>query len=98
MHTVESPTPQNPDALESMTDATFDASYELDTTPTVSFPTNALIRKLKETSTIMLVDDDPDSMRTMQKHLEAAGYQNFATGDDPRPVMQIISEERPDVI
>jgi putative two-component system response regulator len=98
MHTVESPTPQNPDALESMTDATFDASYELDTTPTVSFPTNALIRKLKETSTIMLVDDDPDSMRTMQKQLEAAGYQNFATGDDPRPAMQIISEEKPDVI
>jgi putative two-component system response regulator len=34
----------------------------------------------------------------VQKHLQMAGYQHFVTSTDPRPVMEMISKELPDVL
>jgi putative two-component system response regulator len=62
------------------------------------FQPDSLLEKLTETAKIMLVDDSPVSIRILQEHLKAAGYQHFITTTDPRPVLQIASKEMPDVL
>ena len=46
----------------------------------------------------MIVDDEPVNVKVVQKYLKLAGYQHFMTSTDPRPVMEMISKEMPDVI
>ena len=46
----------------------------------------------------MIVDDEPVNVKVVQKHLKLAGYQHFVTSTDPRPVMEMVSSEMPDVI
>jgi putative two-component system response regulator len=51
-----------------------------------------------ETAKIMIVDDEVFNIKVVQKHLSLAGYKNFITSSDPRPVMEIIAKNLPDVI
>ena len=46
----------------------------------------------------MIVDDEPVNVKVVQKHLKLAGYQHFVTSTDPRPVVEMIAQEMPDVI
>ena len=46
----------------------------------------------------MIVDDEALNIRVVQRHLELAGYRNFVTSDDPRPVVDMVVKEMPDVI
>ncbi len=46
----------------------------------------------------MIVDDEPVNVKVVQKYLKLAGYQHFVTSTDPRPVMELVSSEMPDVI
>jgi putative two-component system response regulator len=51
-----------------------------------------------ETAKIMIVDDEAFNIKVVQKHLSLAGYKNFITSSDPRPVMEMIAKNLPDVI
>ena len=53
---------------------------------------------LGHTAKVMIVDDEPVNVKVVQKYLKLAGYQNFVTSTDPRPVMKMVSSEMPDVI
>ena len=53
---------------------------------------------LIQTAKVMIVDDEPVNVKVVQKHLKLAGYQHFVTSTDPRPVMEMIAQEMPDVI
>ena len=53
---------------------------------------------LLQTAKVMIVDDEPLNIKVVQKHLKLAGYRHFVTSTDPRPVMEMISQETPDVI
>jgi putative two-component system response regulator len=53
---------------------------------------------LIQTAKVMIVDDEPVNVKVAQKHLKLAGYQHFATTTDPRPVMEMVASEMPDVI
>jgi putative two-component system response regulator len=59
-------------------------------------PRDAVISS--ETAKVMIVDDEAFNIKVVQKHLSLAGYKNFITSVDPRPVMQMIAKEMPDVI
>lgn len=49
-------------------------------------------------ATIMVVDDEPINIKVVQKHLRDAGYRNFVTSNDPREVLGLMREQRPDVV
>jgi putative two-component system response regulator len=53
---------------------------------------------LSATARVMIVDDEPVNIKVVQKHLKMAGYQHFITSTDPRPVLEMISKESPDVL
>ncbi len=57
-----------------------------------------LFGALNETAKIMIVDDEALNIRVVQRHLELAGYRHFVTSDDPRPVVEMVGKEMPDVI
>ena len=46
----------------------------------------------------MIIDDEPVNIKVVQLHLKLAGYQRFVTSTDPRPVMEMVAREMPDVI
>jgi putative two-component system response regulator len=50
------------------------------------------------TAKVMIVDDEVFNIKVVQKHLSLAGYTNFVTCTDPRPVMEIIAKEMPDIV
>ena len=50
------------------------------------------------TAKIMIVDDEPVNVKVVQKYLKLAGYQHFTTSTDPRPVVEMVAKEMPDVI
>jgi putative two-component system response regulator len=54
--------------------------------------------KLSEAAKVMIVDDEPLNIKVFQKHLKLAGYQHFVTATDPRPVMEMVLRDMPDVI
>ncbi len=59
---------------------------------------DGLFGALNEAAKIMIVDDEALNIRVVQRHLERAGYRNFVTSDDPRPVVDMVVKEMPDVI
>ncbi|MEI8372291.1 MAG: HD domain-containing phosphohydrolase [Planctomycetota bacterium] len=64
----------------------------------VPFRPNAVSGTLSQSAKIMIVDDEPVNVKVVQKYLKLAGYQHFVTSTDPRPVMDMIAREMPDVI
>ncbi|MGA2255268.1 MAG: HD domain-containing phosphohydrolase [Thermoguttaceae bacterium] len=64
----------------------------------VPFRPGAMVEVLSRTAKVMIVDDEPLNVKVVQKHLKLAGYQHFVTSTDPRPVMEMVSSELPDVI
>ncbi len=64
----------------------------------VRFRPGAMVETLSQTAKVMIVDDEPVNVKVVQKYLKLAGYQHFVTSTDPRPVMEMISQEMPDVI
>ena len=67
-------------------------------TVAVGPPRAGLAGTLGQTAKIMIVDDEPVNVKVVQKHLKLAGYQHFVTSTDPRPVMDMIVRETPDVV
>lgn len=67
------------------------------TTP-VPFRPSAVAGTLSQAAKVMIVDDEPVNVKVVQKYLKLAGYQHFVTSTDPRPVMELVSSEMPDVI
>jgi len=49
-------------------------------------------------STIMMVDDDPLMLETVQTLLEDAGYTDFVMTDDPRAAIELAEVHQPDVL
>jgi putative two-component system response regulator len=64
----------------------------------VRLRSGARVGTLLQTAKVMIVDDEPINIKVVQKHLRLAGYRHFVTSTDPRPVMEMISQEMPDVI
>jgi diguanylate cyclase (GGDEF)-like protein len=48
--------------------------------------------------TLMLVDDDPIMLDTVQAYLESYGYGRFITTSDPRTAMDLLVRHRPDIL
>jgi putative two-component system response regulator len=66
--------------------------------PPVQFQPHALVETLCQTAKVMIVDDSPMSIKLLQRDLEVAGYQHFVTSTDPRPVLDMMLKEMPDVL
>lgn len=47
---------------------------------------------------ILIVDDEPSSVRLMERMLERAGYGNVHSTTDPRRVTEMVGEAEPDLI
>ena len=61
--------------------------------------TNAA-KRLSETksSRILIIDDEELNVRIVRKYLTDAGYTNFVTSSDSTEAIELIREERPDLI
>ncbi len=68
------------------------------TVPGGASPPDGLFGALNESAKIMIVDDEALNIRVVQRHLELAGYRHFVTSDDPRPVIDMVLKEMPDVV
>ena len=55
-------------------------------------------RRLMRNAKIMMVDDEPINMRVLQLHLNSEGYERFVTISDSTTAIQILREEKPDVL
>lgn len=51
-----------------------------------------------ETSTILMVDDEPTTLEVLETFLEAEGFTNLVTTSDPRSVLPLLERHRPDVL
>ena len=49
-------------------------------------------------STIMMVDDEPIILETMQMFLEEAGYDNFITTTEPKKALNMLVLQKPDIV
>ena len=49
-------------------------------------------------ATIMMVDDEPIIIETLQMFLEDAGYENFVTTTEPRKALNMLVLKKPDVV
>lgn len=47
---------------------------------------------------LMIVDDEPVVVKVVQKHLAAEGFKRFITTTEPARAMELISNERPDLV
>ena len=47
---------------------------------------------------VMIVDDDPVIVKTIEFHLNQAGYEEFVTTEDSREAMELIRSHQPDVV
>ncbi|UCH48500.1 MAG: EAL domain-containing protein [Betaproteobacteria bacterium] len=47
---------------------------------------------------VMMVDDEPLNLEVTQIYLEAAGYSQFVSTDDPMKAVALLDSERPDVL
>jgi putative two-component system response regulator len=63
-----------------------------------STPTTLSPAVEKLAAKIMIVDDEPINIMVARKYLKDAGYADFITTEDPRPALNMIREESPDVI
>jgi diguanylate cyclase (GGDEF)-like protein len=55
------------------------------------------LESLKD-ATIMLVDDEPTTIEILEVCLQDAGYRNFVTTTEPLRALEILADERPDVL
>ena len=57
-------------------------------------------RQLKNlnSSTIMMVDDEPTTLEVLETFLEGEGYENFISVTDSTQALRLLAEERPDVL
>ncbi|MEP6605609.1 MAG: response regulator [Nitrosospira sp.] len=71
----------------------------------VTVPTRADTESLTESpfevqsgSLVMIVDDDPLMIESVQCFLEEAGYRRFVATNEPADAMRLLNEHRPDVV
>jgi len=62
------------------------------------FEEAASVKTLRQAAKVMIVDDAPLNIKIVKKYLKVAGYSNFLTSIDPRPVLEMILQQVPDVI
>lgn len=55
-------------------------------------------RRLMRNAKIMMVDDEPINMRVLQLHLNSEGYERFVTVSDSTTAIDVLREEKPDVL
>ncbi len=98
MQDIDLPSPLDQTSLE--TTWCQGTTNETDETPVAPDPLRpgAMVETLSQTAKVMIIDDEPLNVKVVQEHLKLAGYQHFVTSTDPRPVMEMISREIPDVI
>jgi diguanylate cyclase (GGDEF)-like protein len=53
---------------------------------------------ISQNATIMMVDDEPIIVETLQMFLEDAGYENFITITESKTALKAIAKKRPDVV
>jgi putative two-component system response regulator len=51
-----------------------------------------------DTSKIMIVDDEPISLRVTRKYLKLAGYANFISTTEATQAIELVRRERPDIL
>jgi len=56
------------------------------------------VRSAQAQSTIMMVDDEPIILETLQMFLEDAGYDNFITTTEPKKALNMVVLKKPDVV
>ena len=54
--------------------------------------------EILNSSTVMMVDDEPITLDVVQAYLEEAGYQKFVTISEPAKAMDLFASEKPDVL
>lgn len=52
---------------------------------------------LKE-ATIMMVDDEPIIVETLENLLDDAGYKNFVSTNDPKQAIELMESKKPDIV
>jgi diguanylate cyclase (GGDEF)-like protein len=52
---------------------------------------------LKE-ATIMMVDDEPIIVETLENLLDDAGYRNFVSTNDPKKAIELMESKKPDIV
>ena len=68
--------------------------------PTPAEPIQDLSQQLGQSNnaTIMIVDDEPIIVETLQMFLEDAGYANFVTTNEAKKGFALVAKTRPDVV
>ena len=56
------------------------------------------MKELAPTVRVMIVDDDPISVKVVQRYLEKTGYTDFVTTNDPLRTLSLIETHRPHVL
>ena len=64
----------------------------------LSTATNCPDRGPKKSAKIMIVDDEPIIIKVTRKYLQAEGYEQFVTTSDSPGALDLIRQERPDVV
>ncbi|HET8633872.1 MAG TPA: response regulator, partial [Gemmatimonadales bacterium] len=49
-------------------------------------------------ASILVVDDDPDVLRTLGRILQRAGYQRVTTSGDTSAILALAEETQPDLV
>ncbi len=70
---------------------------EPDNAPVTANDTSSLA-VMSAQSTIMMVDDEPIILETLQMFLEDAGYGNFITTTEPKKALNMVVLKKPDVV
>ncbi len=70
---------------------------EPDSAPVAANDTSSLA-VISAQSTIMMVDDEPIILETLQMFLEDAGYGNFITTTEPKKALNMVVLKKPDVV
>lgn len=61
-------------------------------------PRRSAMRERLQASTILIVDDEEANLDLLEALLEGEGYTSLVRVDDPRTIMGVIAERRPDVV
>ncbi|MHB8972851.1 MAG: HD domain-containing phosphohydrolase [Pirellulaceae bacterium] len=56
-----------------------------------------LNRDTTKCARIMIVDDEPNNIKVVQKYLQGHGYSNFVTTTDARQAINLLRNQRPDI-
>lgn len=55
-------------------------------------------RATTKSAKIMIVDDEPINVKAARKHLQGFGYMNFRTTTDSSKAVEMVENERPDIV